>query len=95
MIKKYKKKFKHARDFGISGSWNKNNAKMFKDKINEAVTNASAAYKSKYRGEDVYVFYNKKNSLGVYTDLDGNFISGWKLSKSQIKHHKKYGVKVK
>lgn len=40
--------------------------------------------KGKYRWDQyVYHYFNPKTNLDVMTDMDGSFISGWKLSEKQ------------
>lgn len=91
--KKLQKKFKHAIDFGIEGNFNKANAKLFQEAIINHVDSATDIYKSTYRGQDVYV--HMKDGLGVYTDLSGEFISGWKFTQEQINFHIKNGIRIK
>lgn len=79
------KKFKHAIDFGISGNYNLTNRTLFKNALEEVVDNADEIYKSTYHG-DVIVYI--KDGLGVITELDGTFVSGWKLNADQLAYHR-------
>lgn len=36
-----------------------------------------------------------KDGLGVYTDMSGEFISGWKFTEEQIEFHLKNGKRIK
>lgn len=85
-LKQVQKKFKHAADFGIKGSYNSINAKQFLNALKNVVNNPTEVYKSTYHSKDVIVYI--KNGLGVLTEIDGKFISGWKLSSDQLKFHR-------
>lgn len=91
---KLQKKWKHAPDFGVSGNYNKENANAFKEAIENHVNTADAVYKSKYRNPtDIYVYL--KGDVAVYTDLNGNFVSGWRLNQTQVNYHLTNGTKIK
>nr|WP_275052318.1 colicin D domain-containing protein [Brevibacillus laterosporus] len=90
---KLQKKWKHASDFGVSGNFNRSNAEIYKEAIEGYVQSANQIYQSTYRGQSVYVYM--KDEIGVYTDLAGNFISGWKFTKDQINFHIKSGIPIK
>lgn len=80
------KKFKHAIDFGIKGSFNTKKALEFKTALSKVVSGATEIYKSSYRGSDIIIYI--KDGLGVLTKLNGEFISGWKLTSEQLKFHR-------
>lgn len=80
------KKFKHAVDFNVSGSPNSEGLKSFelalKEHIDDPLTHQIIG---KYRwNQDVYHYYNPETKIDVMTKMDGNFISGWKLSETQM-----------
>lgn len=80
-------KFKHARDFGVEGSWNKANAKKFADAIEQHVTDpGTRAIQGTYRGSPVVHHVNPSTGLNVMKDSAGNFISGWKLNPAQLQN---------
>lgn len=80
------KKFKHAVDFNVPGNSNTEGLKAFeqalKDHIDDPLTQKITG---KYRwNQDVYHYYNPETNIDVMTKMDGNFISGWKLSETQM-----------
>ena len=78
--------FKHAKDFGIEGNWNKENAQLFKNKIIEHVNDPETIMlKSVYHGERTNLFYNPRTNIGVHLRLNNHFWTGWKLSLNQLK----------
>ena len=80
-------KFKHAKEFGILGNWNTANAVRFQQALeNHVNASTTQVIRGTYRGRDVVHYYDPATGLNVMTDLDGNFISGWKLTPKQIKH---------
>lgn len=92
---KLQHEYKHANDFGINGSCNKSKIKEYQQAIQNHINNASDIYISKYKGMDIYVYYDKKTGLGSYVDLNGNYVAGWKLSERQVNFHIKNGKKLK
>ena len=95
ITQKLQHEYKHAGDFGIEGNWNNSNAMKYQQTIQNHIDTAPDIYFSKYRGEDIYVYYNSETGLGTYVDLAGNYVAGWKLSKEQIQYHIKNGIKIK
>ncbi|AKB28470.1 hypothetical protein MSSIT_1751 [Methanosarcina siciliae T4/M] len=92
---KLQHEWKHASDFGIKGNWNKANGDLYEKAIQNHIITAPEVYKSTYRqNQDVYVYLNKETGVGVYTDLSGNYIGGWKFSREQIKYHTTNGLKI-
>ncbi|HHW37551.1 MAG TPA: hypothetical protein GXX18_09995, partial [Bacillales bacterium] len=92
---KLQHEFKHAKDFGVTGNWNKTTGEAYQRAIQSHINTATGIFKSKYRGQDVYVYINKKTGVGAYTDLSGNYIGGWKFSADQMKFHLTKGTKIK
>lgn len=86
--KQLQKKFKHAEDFGVTGNFNKANAAKFNSAINQHINGpGTQAIQGTYRGtQDVIHHFDPQTGLNVMSDLKGNFISGWRLSKSQIEN---------
>jgi RHS repeat-associated protein len=92
---KLQHEWKHASDFEIEGNWNKVNGDLYGKAIQNHINTAPEVYKSTYRqNQDVYVYLNKETGVGVYTDLSGNYIGGWKFSPEQIKYHTTNGLKI-
>jgi RHS repeat-associated protein len=78
---------KHAKDFGITGNWNKANAALLEKALaNHMTSSGTIIIKGTYRGnQPVYHFYNPSTGLWSITDLQGNFIAAWRLYPSQVK----------
>lgn len=36
-----------------------------------------------FKGQEVIMYFNEGTCLNVILDIEGNFVSGWKLSKDQ------------
>ncbi len=84
--------FKHAKDFGVSGSWNKRNGELFQNAIENHVRNPNTVRISgSYRGSPATHFYNPTNGNNVFTKADGNFWGGWKLSQEQARNITSHG----
>jgi len=81
------KKFKHAKDFGISGNYNASNATKLGEAIKRHVASTNTRIiKGTYRGQPVKHYVDPKTGLNVIKDASGQFVSGWKLSPAQLKH---------
>lgn len=81
------KKFKHARDFGVSGRYNTTNASQFQRAIeNHLADPATKQITGTFRGQPVTHYINPNTGLNVMKDAAGNFLSGWKLSSTQLSH---------
>jgi len=84
-----KKYLKHSADFGVTGNYNKARGEAFRKAIEAHVgksttTPIAGLYK---RGNIEVVHYlDLKTGINVMKDLQGNFISGWKLSPAQLKN---------
>ena len=70
----------------MSGNFNKNNAANFKQAINQHVNDPGThSIIGTYRdSQDVTHFFNPSTGVNVMNDANGNFLSGWKLSDTQI-----------
>lgn len=92
--KRLQKKWKHAKDFGVSGNFNKANAERYRKAIDDHVKNTNTVpIPGEYtRGNIQVVHYlDKTTGVNVMKDLDGNFVSGWKLSTEQLNNVLKTG----
>jgi hypothetical protein len=87
------KKYKHAKDFGVTGNYNLINRTKFENALRNHVDDSTEIYLSRYSGDDVFVFV--KGDKFVYTKTSGDFISGWKYTSEQIKFHRTNGMKAK
>ncbi len=71
-----------------NANFNKPNADLFKNRLVEHVNNPdTVAIAGQYtRGGvgNVVHYYNPNTKINVMKDMNGNFISGWKLSGDQI-----------
>jgi hypothetical protein len=86
----------HKEDFGMQGAnFNKESSQLFKQKmldhINDPNTIPIAGQYNKGGVGDVVHFYNPKTSVNIMKDTNGNWVSGWKLSKIQREHIKLNG----
>jgi hypothetical protein len=80
-------KFKHAADFGITGQANKQNLSLYGAALNQHVNAPGVkAIQGTYRGSPVIHHLDSATGLNVMSDLDGNFISGWKLNPAQLQN---------
>jgi hypothetical protein len=78
-------KFKHAADFGITGTANKSTLSAFTNAIKDHVSSlGTTLVTGTYRGNPVQIFVDPLSKLAVVTDRAGNFISGWKLNPAQL-----------
>lgn len=85
--KTLQKKFKHARDFGVSGNYSLSNAAKFAKAIEKHVSSPSTKIiRGFYRKQPVKHYLDPKTGLNVIKDASGRFVSGWKLSSAQLKH---------
>ena len=86
-------KYKHAPDFGISGNYNKKNAKLWIDKIIEHMKDPlTQILDGTYRKREVTHYFNPETSLNVFFDREQKeFISGWLLNDKQLKNIKTRG----
>ena len=85
--KQLQSKFKHAEDFGVMGNYSRSKASEFSAAINQHI-NASGTQiiQGAYRNSNNLVTYylNPATGLNVIATRTGQFISGAKLSTSQI-----------
>jgi hypothetical protein len=81
------RKFKHALDFGVTGNYNKINAAAFQVALQKHVSDKNTQIiQGTYRGKPATFYLNPKTRQTVIEDVLGNFVSGWKLSKNQLRY---------
>jgi len=79
------RKFKHAVDFGVMGKYSRQQATMFERAIRVHVENETTQMiPGTYRGEPVTHFVNLQTGLNVMRDMQGVFVSGWRLTSVQL-----------
>lgn len=75
------------------GPYNETNLETFYEADDWHIQTAEEVYMSTYRGDVVFVWI-KDNGLMVYTEMDGDFISGWKATDSQLEYHRDNGADI-
>ncbi len=85
---KIQSKFTHASDFGVTGNWSVANGERFQKALEAHVhgANTTAIFGTYRKTIDVIHHFDPTTGLNVMTDLNGNFISGWKLGEDQIRN---------
>jgi hypothetical protein len=79
------RKFKHAVDFGVRGKYSRQQATMFERAIRAHVEDETTLMiPGMYRGESVTHFVNPQTGLNVMRDMQGAFVSGWRLTRVQL-----------
>lgn len=77
-------KYGHASDFGVTGNYNQANANAFVDAMSSHMDN-SMSISGTYRSTiGVTHFFDPTTNLNVMIDANGNFVSGWRLSPTQV-----------
>lgn len=86
--KQLQKKFKHAKDFGVTGSYNPANALKFEQKLKDFLdAPGTTRIIGEYHGQPAILSYDASTGQVVVQDTAGNFISGWgNLTKGQLQH---------
>jgi RHS repeat-associated protein len=81
-------KFKHAIDFGIQGNYNPQNAAAFTRAMQDQIDAASTqVIQGTYRGTiQVTHYFDPNTGNDIMVDMEGNFISAWKLSQDQLQN---------
>ncbi|WP_139070795.1 colicin D domain-containing protein, partial [Paenibacillus sp. KS1] len=92
--KKLQHEWKHAKDFGILGNWNKKQGALYSQAISKHLESSTDVWMSKYRGQEVFVHYDSATGIGSYIDMDGGYVGGWKFSDDQLKFHRENGTKI-
>jgi hypothetical protein len=81
------RKFKHAEDFGIEGTYNPSNGQAFGQAINRHLNApGTSRIEGTYRGQPVIHYLDLNTGLNVISDRAGNFISGFRLNPSQLQN---------
>lgn len=84
--KQLQKKFKHAKNFGILGNYNRAKRDLFQRKLIEHMRSTHARLGT-YRGNEVYHYFNPDTKLNVMVNPKTNkFISGWLLEGEQLEN---------
>lgn len=79
------RKFKHATDFGVAGSYSQEQSNRFAQALRAHVENqATLVIQGTYRGEQVTHFVNPQTGLNVIRAADNAFVSGWRLTPAQL-----------
>jgi hypothetical protein len=79
--------FKHAKDFGITSNWSKAAGEAFRKALEAHVRDPGTLVRNGwYHGQRVTHFFNPRTGLNVIRDLNGNVVSGWRLSPGQLWH---------
>ncbi|WP_077620709.1 SAR2788 family putative toxin [Bacillus sinesaloumensis] len=77
------KKFKHAKDFGVTGNYSKANATKFETALRNHVSKSTHIYKTKHSGQSNPVIMHIKGNNAVFFKENGDFITGYKLTTTQ------------
>jgi hypothetical protein len=90
---KIQHEFKHAKDFGIEGNWNKQNGATFEQVLLNHIKKKNVqSISGTYRGNiSVTHYYEPETGLNVMIDTNGNFVGAWKLGLEQIRNLLKGG----
>ena len=86
--KQLQRKFKHAADFGVTGTANKANSSKFSSALNQHINSPGVkTIQGTYRrGNPVTHHVDPSTGLNVMSDSAGNFISRWKLNPAQLEN---------
>jgi len=76
----------HAEDFGIPGTWNKNNGIAFQEALEaHKLAPNTQPILGTYRGTISGThYYSPETGLWSFYDDAGSFVAGWKLSTEQV-----------
>lgn len=87
-FKQLQKKFKHAKDLGVKGNFNKKTFEEFKSKLKEHVKSKDTIIiRGSYNKKEKMIhYYNPKTRINIMRDQKGNFRSVWKLRPKQRFH---------
>jgi hypothetical protein len=79
------RKFKHAADFGVMGTYNRARATQFEQALRSHIEDQTTlVIQGTYRGEPVTHFINPHTGLNAMRGDDGAFVSGWRLTPDQL-----------
>ena len=80
-------KFKHAKDFGVTGNYSKLNAAQFSRAIHQHINNPGVrSIPGTFHKQPVTHYVNPSTGLNVIVDSGNNFISAWRLSPGQLQN---------
>jgi len=80
-------KFKHAKDFGVTGNYSKANGVAFSKAIHQHINSPGVrTIQGTYHKQPVAHYLDPSSGLNVMADPAGNFISGWKLNPAQLQN---------
>ena len=83
--KKLQHEWKHAKDFGLSGNWNKANGELFQKTLSAFVDTAPQVTTGTFRKTiNVTHHYDPSTNLWVAVDSAGNYVASWKLGAAQV-----------
>jgi len=81
------KKYKHASDFGITEPWGKDGAEEFTKTVQFEVDDPNCIHiQGTYRGQPAILNYGPNDQTIVVQNVNGDFVSAWKLSDQQREH---------
>jgi hypothetical protein len=81
------RKFRHAADFGVIGTYTLANAARFEQALRAHVEDqATLMIEGMYRGEQVTHFVNPLTGFNVIRATEGAFLSGWRLNAAQLRN---------
>jgi len=85
-------KFKHAQNFGIQSNYNPKSAALYEKALQTHLGSQNTrAIFGTYRGTIPGThYYNPTTQNWVFVDMQGNYLTGWKLSQSQVADLAKY-----
>lgn len=85
-------KFKHAVDFGVTEPMNKASLELFRATLNQHLADpAVRVIEGSFKTLPIIHFVNPSTGLNVMKSYDGKFVSGWKLSTTQLENVLKRG----
>ena len=80
-------KFKHAPDFGVIEARGSAGFTAYEKALRDFVHNSSTVrLEGTYRGQTAILNYDQSTHLVVVQTLQGQFLSGWKMSAAQLKN---------
>jgi hypothetical protein len=80
-------KFKHAADFGVEGGYNPSSASRYEAALRTHVNApGTRALSGSYRAQPVTHYLDPVTGLNVIVDTRGEYVSGWRLSRDQLRH---------
>jgi hypothetical protein len=86
-IEQGQSKFKHAKDFGITGNANKKTLEQFKKAIEGHVKSEDTqVIRGTYHNEKATHYYNPKTGINVVKDKFGEYRTNWKPEKAQLEN---------